>query len=211
MSSEHTILKGKLRNITGKQVRALRREGQIPAVIYGKRDPVTIQLDFQSTSLILRDAAENNVLDLTVDGTLYKVLLRDMQKHVLRGDILHIDFLEVDMNQLIRTEAPIYLVGESELMGGSIGLLLHAVEIEATPDNLVSEIEVDVALIDNEDTVIHVRDLTVPEGVTIITEGDLAVAKFNALQVVSDESEGLLDDEEGDGVDITSILESTDE
>ncbi|MCA9979531.1 MAG: 50S ribosomal protein L25 [Anaerolineales bacterium] len=210
MSSEHTKLKGKLRNVTGKKVRALRREGQIPAVIYGKRDPVMIQLDFQSTSLILRDAAENNVLDLTVDGTLYKVLLRDTQKHVLRGDLMHIDFLEVDMNELIRTEAPIYLVGESSLTGGSVGLLLHTVEIEATPDNLVSEIELDSALIVDEDTVIHVRDLTVPEGVTIVTDGDLAVAKFNALQEMPTEDEGL-DGEDGEGVDITSILESAEE
>ena len=206
---EYTKLEAKNRQVTGKKVRVLRREGQIPAVVYGRRDPVAIQLDFHSTSLILRDAADNDVLSLDVEGTIYKVLLRDVQRHVLRGDILHVDFLEVDMDALIRMEAPLYLVGETELLGGSIGLLLHAVEIEAKPDNLVSEIEVDMSLIVDEDTVIHVRDLQVPAGVTIVTDGDVGVAKFTPLQEIEevlDEDEEELDP---DAVDITSILEDT--
>lgn len=209
---EYTKLEAKPRSVTGKKVRALRREGWIPAVVYGKRDPLTIQLDFQSTSLILRDAGDNDVLDLMVDGESYKVLLRDIQRHLLRNDILHVDFLEVSMDETIRTEVTVTLVGKTALTGGSIGLLLHAVEIEATPDKLISEIELDMALIEDEDTVIHVRDLTVPEGVEIVTEDELAVAKFNPLQEVplldEEEEEDLLGLEEEEEVDVTSILES---
>lgn len=207
---EYTKLEAKKRTVKGKKVRALRRESQIPAVVYGRRDPVAIQLDFHSTSLILRDAADNDVLELNVEGTVYKVLLRDVQRHVLRGDIMHVDFLEVDMDALIQMEAPIYLVGESNLTGGSVGLLLHAVLIEAKPDNLVSEIELDMALVEDEDTVIHVRDLRVPAGVTIITDEEIAVAKFNPVQLAPEVDEDA-EDVDPDAVDIASILETAEE
>jgi large subunit ribosomal protein L25 len=173
------------RTVVGKQVRALRRDGLIPAVIYGKRDPINVQLPIHATTLTLRDSAENDVYDLNVSGKSYKVLLRDVQKHVTRADIMHIDFLEVSMTDMIRAEAPIHLVGKSPLTGGVVGLLLHAVEIEAHPDELVSQFELDVALIVDEDTILHVRDLPVPAGVVILTDGDTPVAKFNALRTAA--------------------------
>ncbi len=187
---EYTKLSAEPRTVVGKQVRALRRAGIIPAVIYGQRDPLHVQLNTHSTTLILRDASENDVFDLEVEDKIYKVLLRDVQRHVTRRDLMHVDFLEVDMTLVIRTETPIHLVGKTELTDGEVGLLLHAVEIEAIPDKLVGHIELDISIFTDPDFIVHVRDLVLPEGLEIITDGDQPVAKFNASVVAATDEDG---------------------
>lgn len=181
MSTKHSKMTAEVRTVIGKQVRQLRRAGLIPAVLYGPHDPIHLQLNSLQTTLILRDADSNAVIDLDINGTVYSALVRDLQRHATRRDILHIDFLEVNLNVVVEAEVHLVLRGElpfEERLSGTAVQLLQHVQIEAKPDDLVSELVVDISLLKTPEDVLMVSDLVAPEGVTILTEGDIAVAKF---------------------------------
>jgi large subunit ribosomal protein L25 len=181
MSTKHTQIAAEVRTIIGKQVRQLRRAGLIPAVIYGRRDPISIQLNALQTTLALRDAADNAIVDLDLGGEIYTALVRDLQRHATRRNITHIDFLEVSKDQMVQAEVSLVLAGQMTFPGynsGNAQLLLQSVQVEAKPDDLVAEIEVNLAKLVSPDTVLMVSDLDAPAGLIILTDGDIAVAKF---------------------------------
>jgi len=179
--SERYSVTAEPRLVVGKKVKQLRRNGWIPAVIYGQREPVNVQVKEHDLFLTLRDAGTTNLIDLEFEGKKRTVLAREIQQHVTRGDLIHVDFMEVDMAQTITSEAVLVLAGESAAAAegvGAVALTLQAVEIECLPDNLVSEIEVDVSKIKSTSDILHVSDLVAPEGVTILTDPDTVVARF---------------------------------
>lgn len=194
------VIEANARKVIGKKVKQLRRAGITPAVIYGGKAPVSIQIDTQSTYLTLRDADANDIFIINVDGQKHKVITRDVQRHLTRGDLIHVDFQEITSDTVIRTEANIVGIGQSapEIEGlGSTSQLLYTVEIEAAADALISEIEVDLTQIVEVDDQILVSDLVVPEGVTILTAMDMPVAKFDYNRLRDEEDldeEDLLDE-----------------
>lgn len=200
MSENNKKLVAQERTIVGKQVKQLRREGLTPAVVYGKHEPVSIQLDTHSTSLILRDADSNDLLTLDINGEERLVLVRDVQRHITRHELMHIDFYEVSAGETITVDANLVTINEPQVEeAGSATQLLFNVAIEAIPSKLVSEIEVDLSLIKSTSDVISVGDLVVPDGVTILTDSDVAVAKFDipreeVLEEEETEVEGLAGD-----------------
>jgi large subunit ribosomal protein L25 len=131
-------------------------------------------------------------VDIAVGKKKHTVLVREVQSHVTRGDLIHIDFQEVDLKVTITAEAELVAVGASLPAAEGLGvatLALRTVEIESLPDALVSEIEVDFSKIETPDDVIYVRDLTTPEGVTILTDPETTVARFEYAQLVEEEEE----------------------
>ena len=181
MSAKHTQMAAEKRALIGKQVRQLRRAGLVPAVLYGHRDPISLQLNALQTALALRDAADNAIVDLDVEGQVYTALVRDVQRHPTRRDILHIDFLEVSKDDVVNADVVLVLAGKVDFPGSTSGypqLLLQSVHVEAKPDNLVAEIEVDLSKLVDADTVLTVADLVAPAGVRILNDADIAVAKF---------------------------------
>lgn len=181
--SEEFTLNAETRTIIGKKVKTLRRAGQVPAVIYGQNDPLHVQLDALKTQLVLRDAGDNALLKLNLEGKTHTVLARDVQKHVIRGDLIHIDFYEVDENTPVRTEASLFITGRSvpETQGlGTTTQVLNTIEIEARPADLVAEIEVKAERMLKPGQVLMVKDIDAPPGVTIVTAGRVPVAKFTA-------------------------------
>lgn len=188
------VIEAQPRSIIGKKVKQLRREGITPAVIYGGSAPVAIQVDTLTTHLTLRDADANDIFIVDVGGKQHKVITRDVQRHVTRGDLIHVDFQEITSDTVIRTEAAIVTHGKSapEVDGlGTTAQLLYAVEIEAAADALISEIEVDLTAIVDPDDQILVSDLSVPDGVTILTPSDQTVATFNYNRIVEEDEEDL--------------------
>src|SRR5262245_46737689 len=102
------------RTVTGKQVGQLRREGKLPAVLYGPGlEPATIQLDAREATRAIRHLVGTQLINLNVEGQTKKVLLRELQRDALKGHYLHADFYAVDMNREIRVKIPINLVGTS--------------------------------------------------------------------------------------------------
>ena len=192
MSDERLVITAEPRTVVGKKVKQLRREGLIPGVIYGRKEPVTIQLENLSLRRILRRAGTTNLVDISLGKQKRTVLVREIQSHVTRGDLLHVDFIEVDLKVTITAEADLVAVGQSAPAVEGLGvatLALRSVEIESLPDALVSQIEVDLTKIETPDDVIYVSDLTAPEGVTILTDPETTVARFEYEKIEEEEDE----------------------
>lgn len=180
------------RAVVGKKVKQLRQQGWIPAVVYGQGTPVNIKVENAPLRRALRKAGTNDLLDVVLGDTSYTVLAREVQKHVTRGDLIHVDFLEVDLKATIAAEAQLVAVGSSGLAAEGVAVLaLRAVEIECLPEALVDQLEVDLSLIDSVDGVLHVSDLVPPKGVTINTDPETVVARFERFreEVVETEEE----------------------
>lgn len=179
--SERSTIAAAPRTIIGKQVKQLRRDGYIPAVIYGQGEPEHIQLENLALRRVLRQASTTSLIDLTFKNKTRTVLARQIQTHVTRGDLIHIDFYEVNMKETITSEAALVLDGKSVPASNGEGndvLLLHSVEIECLPGDLVSEIVVDAGQIKTVDDVIYVQDIVAPKGVTILSDPEIAAARF---------------------------------
>jgi large subunit ribosomal protein L25 len=212
MSEERLAIDADVREITGKKVKQLRREGITPAVIYGATDPINVQLDTRTLRRVLRQAGGANLIDIKLGKDKRTVLARDIQQHVTRGDLVHVDFLEVDLKIAISGEAELVAVGVSEAMAegtGTISFAMRTIEIEALPEDLVSEIEVDISLIVSTDDVITVADLVAPQGVTFLSDPEDTVASFafdRAAIEEEEEEEGLEGDFEpsADSVEVIS-------
>ena len=168
------------RTVTGKKVKALRREGLIPAIMYGSgSDPISIQLSAHETSQALMAVGGSTLIDLKIGEDVHKVLLREIQRHVIRRSILHIDFLKVAMDEMIRAVVPIELVGFAPAvreLGGVLVSGLDEIEVEALPANLPEKITVDLGVLETLDDSITVADLPLGDGVTLLTDPEEAIA-----------------------------------
>lgn len=182
--SDYISIAAKTRTVTGKQVKKLRREGIIPAVIYGQQEPVSIQLEQKALRRVLRQASTSNLINIDLEGDQRTVLVREIIQHVTRGEVLHVDFMEVNMREKLTAEAELVAVGEAPVLESGLGTLmfpLRAVEIECRPGDLVSEIEFDVSGMDSMDSVLYVSDLVAPKGVEILTDPEAVIARIQAL------------------------------
>lgn len=202
--SEKLSIVAEPRTVTGKQVKQLRQVGIIPAVVYGQREPVTVQLENKALRRVLRRASTTHLIDLEMQGGTRTVLAREIQQHATRGDLIHVDFFEVNMAQAITSEAALVLTGEtSEALEGSgtVVLLVHSVAIECLPGDLVSEIEVNISGIESADDVIYIGDLTIPKGVTILDDPEVTVAHFEYTQT----AEAAEEEEEEEVASVESV------
>ncbi|MCL4684283.1 50S ribosomal protein L25/general stress protein Ctc [Myxococcota bacterium] len=164
--------------------RKLRAAGRAPAVLYGRaRDSLPLAVDPRALDKILRASGVNALLDLTVEGHAELkesvALVRELQRHPLRGDILHVDFYEVDLARVVTVDVPIHLVGKARGLefGGILEHTLREISLECLPRSIPETIEVDISAMEVGD-VIHVRELVLPEGVSLLTDGDLGVVNI---------------------------------
>lgn len=201
--SDRIVIEAEPREVIGKQVSQLRRTGWIPGVIYGRKTPQIVQMEQKALRRALRTVGTTQLADLKVGSQVKTVLVREIQQHVTRGDVVHVDFLEVDMKATLRSEAELVTTGEAtpETQGlGAVTLMMRQVEIECLPDDLVSEIEVDLNAIQSPDDIIHVRDIVVPKGVTILTDPDMIVARFE--YAMGEEVEAGEEEDAADAVEV---------
>ena len=190
--SDRITIAAEPRTVTGKKVKQLRRQGMVPGVIYGQSELVNIQMEEIQLNRALRVAGTTQLTTVDVDGKEYTVLAREIQQHVTRRNVLHIDFMEVDMKATITSVAELVTVGESaalELEEGMIAQAMFSVDIECLPDALISQIEVDISLIKTPGDRIQISDLEVPEGVTLLADEDATVARFQSIRAALEEEE----------------------
>ncbi len=198
--SDNIVIEAEPRTLIGKKVAQLRREGWVPATVYGKGETISVQIERKALRRALRVVGTTQMAQLEVEGKQRPVLVRDIQQHLTRGDVLHVDFLVIDMTSTFKVEAELVPIGESAPGAEGLGvgvLALRSVEIEALADALISEIEVDLSLITDPDVVITIADLVVPKGVTILADPDTAVARFEYVSLPDEEEEDELEDEFG--------------
>ena len=214
--SDRVTIAAEPRTVTGKKVKQLRREGIVPGVIYGQSQPVHIQMDELELNRALRVAGTTQLATVDVKGTPYTVLAREIQQHVTRGDVLHVDFLEVSMTETITSEAQLVLVGESPVLEEAEGMIaqsMFSVQIECLPDALISEIEVDISAIKTPSDSIQISDLPIPQGVTVLEDEDATVARFQSIIIEEEEEEEELEMEMGeyDATDVEVVGEEEEE
>ena len=156
--------KANKRNITGKHVKAMRRAGQLPAVIYGRHvQPIAISLEAH-TPVALAKLTSSSLVTLDVDGTEFTAIVREKQRNFIKGVLTHIDFLAVDLTEKIRTKVRLTFVGVSSAVKDFSAVLVHrmdALEVECLPTNLPERITVDISLKEIGNS-IHVREIVVP-------------------------------------------------
>ena len=159
---------------SGKGVaRSLRRDGRLPAVIYGHaRAPQSLSVDARDLSRLLEHvSAETTVIELTVDGAMSRTLIREIQRHPVKRVIIHVDFQELVAGEKVTINVPIVITGVSvgvRLNGGILTQVLNELEVSVDPANIPNRIEVDVSEV-NIGGSIHVNQLNIPEGVEVLT------------------------------------------
>ena len=214
---EKIIIKANRRKVIGKQVKALRREGKLPAVIYGHGiEPTPITLEAHETNKTLSGVGSSTLISLDLEGEEYSVLVRDRQRHVLRRHLLHVDFQALSMTETVRASVALVL-GEGEApavksYGAMIITGVESLDIECLPSDLVDRIVVDISGLESIGDSILVKDLSVPDGFTIWDDLEtmVVVATAPAAEEVEEEVEDL-ELEEGVEPEVVGEEEETEE
>lgn len=196
MSQPNYTFAADIRTDLGKGAsRRLRHEGKVPAVLYGAgKEAVSLTLLHDKVNNAAdHEGFYSNILTLTIDGKKVEAIVKDMQRHPFKPKIVHLDFQRVDAKQELHTSVPLHFLNEEGVQkaGGVIVHHLNDVEIAVLPKNLPEFIEVDVAGLDIGDN-IHLSDLKLPEGVTLIdlTRGEdfnQVVVTISAKKTEADE------------------------
>jgi large subunit ribosomal protein L25 len=176
------------RDVVGKSVNSLRRQGILPAVVYGHgKASQPIQLDARSFDELLRHVTRNALVDLKVGGgRATPVLLQGIHEHPVRRKPIHVDFFVVKMTEELTVDVPVVHAGEShaaEKLGGTLLHLREHISVRALPAELPASLELDITPLADFDAVLHVRDLVVPDGVTVLTDGDEPLARVQPPRV----------------------------
>lgn len=168
------------RTDTGKgAARKLRAAQMIPGIIYGhNREPLALSMSTRELGRLLeRIAAETTVVELMIDGTMSRTLIREIQRHPFKREVLHVDFLELVAGEKVTVDLPIVLVGTPEgvrTSGGILDQILREISIEVDPVHMPTHIELDVSQLGINDS-LHVSDLKVPEGVEVLEDAEATV------------------------------------
>lgn len=183
------------RDILGKKVRFLRRRGITPANLYGHQLKSTaLQVETHDLKHALARAGMSSLISLKIDGAKRSkmVIVRDVQREPLSGDLLHVDLYQVKMEEKIKLEVPLAFFGEAPAIRDRGGILvqnLDSVDIECLPANMPHSIEVDISVLAEIDQAVHVKDLRVPEGVTVLSDPEQAVVQIARSRVEAEIAE----------------------
>lgn len=177
---EKVVLKASKREVTGKQVKALRRDGQLPAVIYGRHvEPIAISLEAHSTGLVFAKLTSSTLVTIDVDGTEYAALVREKQRNYIKGNLTHIDFLAVDLTEKITTKVHLTFTDVSSAVKDYSAVLVHRMEqleVECLPTDLPERIAVDISALAQIGNSIRVRDLAISDAIRILNDEDETIA-----------------------------------
>jgi large subunit ribosomal protein L25 len=185
---EKVVLNATKRDVVGKQVKALRREGKLPAVIYGRHtEPININLDAHTAALTLGKLTSSSLVTINVDGAEYPALVREKQRDYIKNRLLHVDFLAVSLTEKIRTNVSVHFVGVSAAVKDFNAVLVHnleQLEIECLPTDLPERIDLDISVLARPGDGIRVRDVKVNDNVRVLNDPDtmVAVATFAKVE-----------------------------
>jgi large subunit ribosomal protein L25 len=182
--AKHPKLTAEKRTVLGKQVKKLRRDGFLPANVYGKDlQSTAIQVAIKEFLAVYKEVGETGLIDLTVASETKPVLIKNYQVAYPHRLPLHVDFYQVNLKEKVKTMVPLQLIGEAQAVTENLGTLLQPiseVEVEALPNDLPEHIEVAIAHLAAVDDAVTVADLIAPSGVTILTDPGQTVVKIAA-------------------------------
>lgn len=179
----------KTRDVLGKKVAALRRQGLTPVHLFGHGvDSLALECDSQELQGVLAQSGSTRLIDLKVEqAKSKKVLVREIQRNPIKGSLLHVDFYQVNMEEKVRLEIPIHFVGDAPALKNVKGTVLsHEVthlNIECLPDAIPDRIDVSLTSLISEGAAIHVKDISVPEGISVTDHPGQLVARVSVPRV----------------------------
>ncbi len=180
--ADKIVIAAEVRSAVGTGVKALRRSGKVPAVVYGHNiKPASIQVDAREVTNTLRRIGRNTLITLNVAGDQRNVLTREIQRDPIRRTIQHIDFYEVNMTEKITASIRVLTVGEPADVKSGAGVLLQerdTLEIEALPTDLIDSVTIDISNMKIDD-VVRVKDIAIPAGVKFLEELEEDVVRVN--------------------------------
>lgn len=181
---KHEKLKVEKRTVLGKGLKKLRRDGIIPANVYGKNiKSASVQVKADELEKVYKETGETGLVDLELDGKSIPVLIHNVQKN-FRGKVLHTDFFQVNLKEKVKAMVPLEIVGEPSAVAEKLGILMNIIdeiEVEALPESLPENIAVNIEHLANINDQVLVSDLKVPEGVEVLTDGSQVVSKIAEL------------------------------
>lgn len=185
---EKVVLKATKRDVVGKQVKALRREGKLPAVIYGRHtDPLNVNLDAHSAAVALAKLTASSLVTIDLEGTEHLALVREKQRDYIKNRLLHVDFLAVSLTEKLRTKVAVNFIGVSLAVKDFNAVLvrnLEELEVECLPADLPEHIDVDISAMKKPGEGIRVREVQVSDKVRLLADPDtmVAVATFAKVE-----------------------------
>lgn len=185
-----------LREKVGKTTVALTKEGKLPAVVYGPKMPATsITLDGAEFAKLLRDEGESSVIDLVGLSAPVQVLIHDIDMDPVKHTPRHADLYAIEKGAKVEVSVPLSFVGESFAIktGANLVKVLHEVTIEAGAADIPQEIEVDITALKEVGDQIHASDLTLPKGVTLVTDGEETIALAQMVEVEEESESASID------------------
>ncbi len=202
---EKVVIKASRRTVTGKQVHALRRAGELPGVIYGHNiETIVISMNAREASRVLSHLTSSSLVSIELEGKEYPSLVRERQRNYIKGNLLHVDFQVVSLTEKIRANVGIELTGISPAVKDFNAVLvtgLTELEVEAFPQDLPQRISVDISGLANIGDGLHVRDIFLSDKVRVMNEPEemvvLATAAKEEVEEVVAAEEVEVEAEEG--------------
>ena len=185
---EKVVIKATRRDVVGKQVKALRREGKLPAVIYGRHtEPVNINLEAHTAAMALAKVTSSSLVTIDVEGTEYFALVRERQRDYIKNRLLHVDFMAVSLTEKLRTRVAVHFVGVSGAVKDFNAVMVHnleQLEVECLPTDLPERIDLDISAMAKPGDGVRVREVIVPDTIRLLDDPDtmVAVATFAKVE-----------------------------
>jgi len=185
---EKVVIQAEKRDVLGKQVKALRRAGILPGVIYGRHtEPINISLDYHSAAQALGRLTSSSLVTIAVDGIEYPALIREKQRDYIKNRLLHVDFLAVSLTETLHASVSVNFIGVSGAVKDFNAVLvtnLQTLAVECLPADLPERIDVDISALTRPGEGIRVRDVVVSDKILLLDDPDtmVAVATFAKVE-----------------------------
>jgi large subunit ribosomal protein L25 len=188
---DKVVLKATRRSVTGKQVRALRRAGELPGVIYGHNvEPIVISMDAREAGKTLGRLTASSLITIDVEGTEYPSLVRERQRNYVKGNLIHVDFQAVSLTEKIRANVGIQITGNSPAVKDFNAVLVNGLtelEVESFPQDLPERVVVDISTLIKIGDGLYVRDIVLSDKVEVLSGPDEMIILATAPKVEVEE------------------------
>ena len=198
---ERVVIKASKRDVTGKKVSQLRREGQMPGVVYGHHiEPIAIVMNAHDVTRAMIGLTPSSIVTLDIDGEEHAALIRERQRDYLRNRFIHIDFQAVSRTEKIRARIETILEGTAPAVKNYNGIVLHEkeyIEVEALPEHLPEKFVVDISSLEKIGDMIRISDMAISDDVTVFDDAnDVIVSISGVTEEAEEEAEAGADEPE---------------
>ena len=197
---EKVVIKATKRDVTGKKVSQLRREGKMPGVVYGHHiEPISIVMDAREVTRAMAGLTPSSIVTLDIDGEDHAALIRERQRDYLRNKFIHIDFQAVSRTEKIRARIETVLEGFAPAVKNYNGIVLHEkefIEVEALPEHLPERFVIDISNLNRIGDMIRISDMKISDDVTVFDDMNDVIVSISGVKEETEEEEAGSDEPE---------------